>query len=475
MNAGERLLKDYSQNKARLAGHSMPWLTGIRECARESFAVQGLPEVSDEDWKYTKLTQLAQANYGFAERLDSTFIASLADNVLNKLIFAAEHRLVFVNGHYNESLSTINLLPEGVILTSLAQAIEEHAELLSSTLGSIADYATHPFTALNTAMLSDGVFLLAQKNTKIETPIHCLFISTATEQSVVNYPRLLLLLDESAELTLVEHYLDMAQLKSGMAQTLSDHNFINHNLTNCVTEVLLSPHAHMDHYKLQYDSTDTSHIAAMYVEQQRASTFTSHSYSVGAALARNDIQIKLVDSQAECILNGAYLVAGRQHVDYHTQIEHLAPGCNSRQIYKGVIHGRGRAVFNGKVIIHSQAQQSSANQLNKNLLLGEKAEVDTKPELQIYADDVKCSHGATVGQLDEQALFYLQSRGVCKKDAQNWLVNGFVSEVLKLIDNPVLREFIQLTVIAHLNQLAGGDVKSLQELISTGEGVMPCH
>ncbi|MEY8200560.1 MAG: Fe-S cluster assembly protein SufD [Colwellia sp.] len=470
MNACERLLKGYSQSKTCL-----PWLTAIREHARESFAVQGLPSANDENWKYTKLKRLEQTNYGVAKPLISSLIDSLTGKVLNKLIFAAEHRLVFVNGHYNEGLSTINLLQEGIVLTSLAQALNEHEELLTPTLGRIADYARQPFTALNTAMMSDGVLLLAQKNTKIETPIHCLFINTATDQAVVSYPRLLLVLEESAELTLVEHYLDMARLEAEIEQTRPKRNVINNNLTNSVTEVRLSPHARLDHYKLQYESTDTSHIAAMYVEQQQASTFTSHSYSLGAALARNDIQVKLVGRQAECILNGAYLVAGRQHVDYHTQIEHLALGCNSQQIYKGVIQGRARAVFNGKVIILPQAQQSSAKQLNKNLLLGEKAEVDTKPELQIYADDVKCSHGATVGQLDEQALFYLQSRGVCKKDAQSWLVYGFVSEVLKFIDNPALREFIQLPVLANLDQLVGGDVNSLQQFMSTEKGAMSCH
>ncbi|OUS28743.1 Fe-S cluster assembly protein SufD [Thalassotalea sp. 42_200_T64] len=475
MNLCERFIQDYHQSKMFLPGLSLPWLTAERENALESLCTQGLPDIRDENWKYTKIKQLEQKDYCSAKRLDTPpgveLLADLLSNkALDKRLFPGEHRLVFINGHYIEDLSSVNLNQEGMVLHSFAQALQDHEELLSSTLGSIAGYEEQPFAALNTSMMSDGVFLLAQQNTRVNTPIHCLFISTATEQAVVSYPRLLLVLEDNAVITLVEHYLDITRLARNTGQTLA-----NGNLTNSVTEIRLGPHARMNHYKLQYDSFDSSHISAMYVEQQRASAFTSHSYSLGAALARHDIQIRLDGRQAECILNGAYLVGGRQHVDYHTQIDHVAPGCSSQQIYKGVIQGRARAVFNGKVIIHPQTQQSAAKQLNKNLLLGKKAEVDSKPELQIYADDVKCSHGATVGQLDELALFYLQSRGICKKDAESWLVFGFVSEVLNRIDNPDMREFVLLPVLAHLNQLVGGDVKRLQEIMPAQKGTISCQ
>ena len=208
----------------------------------------------------------------------------------------------------------------------------------------------------------------------------------------------------------------------------------------------------------------------MYVKQQQESAFTSHSYSLGAPLARHDIQVKLAGRQAECTMNGAYLVDDNQHVDYHTQIEHAVPACSSQQVYKGVIQGRARAVFNGKITIEPAAQQSSARQLNKNLLLAEKGEVDSKPELQIYADDVICSHGATVSQLDAQSLFYLQSRGFSKKDAQAWLTYGFISELLERISVPAMRQSVQQPVITRLEQLVGGE-GNLQALLPAQSGV----
>ncbi|KGJ99192.1 SufB/SufD family protein [Thalassotalea sp. ND16A] len=333
MNLCERFIQDYHQSKMFLSGLSLPWLTAERENALASLATQGLPDTRDENWKYTKIKQLEQKNYCSAKRLDTQpWVDLLVDlwsnKALAKRLFPGEHRLVFINGHYIENLSSVNLNQEGMVLHSFAQALQDHEELLSSTLGSIAGYEEQPFTALNTSMMSDGVFLLAQQNTRVNTPIHCLFISTATEQAVVSYPRLLLVLEDNAVITLVEHYLDITRLERNTRQTLA-----NGNLTNSVTEIRLGPYARMNHYKLQYDSVDSSHISAMYVEQQRASAFTSHSYSLGAALARHDIQIRLAGRQAECILNGAYLVGGRQHVDYHTQIDHVAPGCSSQQIY----------------------------------------------------------------------------------------------------------------------------------------------
>jgi len=468
MNACERLLNDYTLSKERLPGHSLPWLTAMRESAFADFAAQGLPEPRDENWKYTSLKQLQQVNYLPAEQQPGPDIASLSAKI--KQLCCGKHCLVFINGCYKKQLSTVSGLPEGVILSSFAEAVQYHPHLVASVLGKTGSYQEQPFSVLNTAMMSDGVFLWATENTTIDSPIHCLFISTATVQPVVSYSRLLLVLKNNAQLTLLEHYIDLSCADdSPTAQTKS-----NHNLLNTVTEILLSPQAEMNHYKLQYDSVHSTHIAAMYVQQQQASHFTSHSYSLGAALARHDIQVQLRERQAECSLHGAYLVDRQQHVDYHTQIEHLAPACNSQQIYKGVVQGLARAVFNGKVIIHPAAQQSNAKQLNKNLLLGDNGEVDTKPELQIYADDVICSHGATVGQLDAQALFYLCSRGFSKKDAQAWLVYGFISEVLERINNPAIRKLIEQAAVVQLKQLLG-DTSNLQQIFSTKNGDMSCH
>jgi Fe-S cluster assembly protein SufD len=485
MNACERLVKDYTQSKENLPGCSLPWLTALRENAIDSFTSQGLPGSKDENWKYTKTKQLEQTDYALAKESASSTIGALPDQFLDSLHSLGEHSLggnslgehslVFVNGYYNAKLSTLDKLPREIILCSFAQALRSHPEMLASVLGKTANYQDQAFTALNTAFMSDGVFLWVPENTRVDDPIHCLFISTATSQPIISHPRLLLVLKNNADLTLIEHYINVDKTnidtKNRKAKAKSKHN---HNLVNAVTEIRLSPHANLNHYKLQHGSVHSCHIAAMYVEQQTASNFTSHSYSLGAELARNDIQVRLTDRHADCNLNGAYLVDGSQHVDYHTEIIHLAPGCNSQQIYKGVVQEHGRAVFNGKVLIQPEAQQSNARQINKNLLLSDNGEVDTKPELQIYADDVICSHGATVGQLDTLALFYLQSRGFSKKDAEAWLVYAFVSEVLEHITNPLMRKFILLPVIEQLNQLIGA-ASNLHQLVPTEDGDVLCH
>jgi Fe-S cluster assembly protein SufD len=469
MNARERLLKDFAQSKEYLPGHLLPWLTDLRESAIENFAAQGFPSPKDESWKYTNTKKLQQTEYCLAQQAVIPPTDSLAAQISEQQFCPDEHRMVFINGTYHHELSSNSPFPEGIIISSFAQALQDHPILMASTLGEMVNHQTHPFSALNSAFMSDGLFLWAAENSQMASPIHCLFISTTTAKPVVCYPRLLLVLKNKTQLTLIEHYIDLSSPEPDMTAAKQ-----NHHLINAVTEIHLGPEAHLDHYKLQHESLNSSHIAAMYVQQHRGSRFTSHSYSLGAALARYDIQIQLTGSQCECCLNGVYLADGNQHVDYHTQIAHLAPDCSSQQLYKGVIQGRARAVFNGKVIIHPEAQQSNAKQLNKNLLLSDSGEVDTKPELQIYADDVICSHGATVGELDTQALFYLQSRGISKNDAQACLVYGFVSELLERINHPSLRKFIQLSVTAQLKQLVGGDARNLARLSPTQNGELSC-
>lgn len=485
MNANERFCTAYTRSSAHLTGQQLPWLKTLREKAMGEFAAHGLPGPYEEDWKYTRLKQIEQVEFFRAERPT----AALLPEQLGTSLPACQggYRLVFINGWYMESLSTVDRLPRGLVLCSFAQALRQQGAALESTLGNIASFEGQPFAALNTAFMEDGVFLRVAKDTSIDDPIHCLFLSTASADGSrprVSYPRLLMVLEDNAELSVVEHYLGIESL--GMkslgikspeleGQGLED----NHNFTNSLTEILLHPGASLNHYKLQCESPHSSHIGGIHVEQRRASRFTSHNLSLGAALARNDIRIKLTGEDAKCCLNGIYLVGGRQHVDNHTQIDHLVPGCCSDELYKGVIQGRARAVFNGKVVVHPAAQQSDARQINKNLLLSEKAEVDTKPELQIYADDVKCSHGATVGQLDTQALFYLQSRGISQTDAEALLVYAFVSEVLEGIDHPGIQPLIQVPLLDQLSELIGADTLRLQPLEPTffpkkGEGML-CH
>jgi len=486
MNASERFCTAYTQSSASIRDQhqQLPWLKTLRENALHEFSAQGLPKPYDEDWKYTRLKQFEQLEFCRAER-PASLLPEQMDISLPTC--GVGYQLVFINGWYMENFSTLDHLPPGLVLCSFEQALSQYSADLEAILGHIADRKGQPFAALNTAFMEDGVFLRVAADTVIRDPIHCLFLSTASADDVrprVSYPRLLILLEDNAEVSVVEHYLglksDHFEVQGFEAQGSGEQELENnHNFTNSLTEIRLQPGAILNHYKLQCESPDSSHIAGIHVEQQRGSQFSSHNLSLGAALARNDIRIKLTGEHAKCCLNGVYLVGGRQHVDNHTQVDHLAPSCCSEEIYKGVIQGRARAVFNGKVVVHLDAQQSDARQINKNLLLSEKAEVDTKPELQIYADDVKCSHGATVGQLDAQALFYLQSRGISQTDAEALLVYAFVSEVIQRISSPAVQQLIQEPVLDQLSGLMGADAIHLQQpmpslLPKRGEGVL-CH
>jgi len=486
MNASERFCTAYTQSSASLRDQhqQLPWLKTLRENALHEFAAQGLPKPYDEDWKYTRLKQFEQLEFCRAERPASLLPEQMS---ISLPTCGVGCQLVFINGWYMESLSTLDHLPTGLVLCSFAQALLDYRADLEATLGNVADREDQPFAALNTAFMEDGVFLRVAADTVIHDPIHCLFLSTATADDArprVSYPRLLILLEDNAELSVVEHYLGIKSLgieSPDLEAPDFEMNELenNHNFTNTLTEILLHPGASLNHYKLQCESPDSSHIAGIHVEQQRGSQFISHNLSLGAALARNDIRIKLAGENAKCCLNGIYLVGGRQHVDNHTQVDHLVPSCCSEELYKGVIQGHARAVFNGKVVVHLDAQQSDAQQINKNLLLSKKTEVDTKPELQIYADDVKCSHGATIGQLDAQALFYLQSRGISKSDAEALLVYAFVSEIIEAIDHPGVQQLIHAPVLEQLSHLIGADSIRLQRqmptsLTKSGEGLL-CH
>ncbi|MCW8331431.1 Fe-S cluster assembly protein SufD [Photobacterium sp. SDRW27] len=453
MNASERFCNAYTQHRGTLLGPSGTehgWLRQLQDKALESFTRQGVPGPGVESWKYTRLNQIEQCDFS---RADYCARPSIHINPDVLPVCSDSLRLVFINGSYEAGLSSLSYLPEGIALCSFSEALFRHQKWLSPLLGKIAGDEGHPFAALNAMLMADGVFLRVAKGTRLQTPIHCLFISTAIDKPIVSSPRLLVELGEQTEVSLIEHYLASESLgaNGGTGKEQNDSPI----LANSLIEVALGREARMQHYKLQSESSIVSHISGLHVEQQRGSAFSSHNLSLGAGLSRNDIHIKLVEEEAECRLYGAYCIGGKQHVDFHTQIDHYKPSCTSRELYKGVIQDRARAVFNGMVVVHPDAQGSDAQLVNKNLLLSAKAEVDTKPELQIYADDVKCGHGATVGQLDPAALFYLQTRCIAAKDAQALLVNAFITEILQSMESAAVRQFLQPPVLTQLNALIG--------------------
>jgi Fe-S cluster assembly protein SufD len=404
-------------------GSAVSWLERLRENALESFERLGFPTTDLEEWKYTNVAPLVRVQFKpiFLDQESERVLDAgrLEDFVYNE---AQQSRLVFVNGIYRAELSSLDALPAGVVAMDLMNALEspEHAEIVRARLARMADYHDDAFTALNTAFLSGGAFLFIPKGIRASQPVHLLFLSEGHEEGarIVSFPRVLVVAEENSEATVIESY--------GGAQ---DGVY----WTNAVVEIALGDGARLEHYKVQRESVQAFHIATTKAELGRSSSYNSTAITLGAQLSRHTIGVTFAQEGAECRVDGLYIVTTGQHADTHSLIEHSQPHCTSKQLYKGILDGKSRAVFNGKVFVHEGAQGTDAQQTNRNLLLSNEARVDTKPQLEIFADDVKCAHGATVGQLEEEELFYLISRGLHRELAQNLLTYGFAEEVIEKI------------------------------------------
>jgi Fe-S cluster assembly protein SufD len=335
------------------------------------------------------------------------------------------HQLIFVNGHFSSSLSLLNRLPQGAIAGSLTDSCTISPNLLEPHLGRYAMYEDRAFVALNTAFLNDGAFIYLPPKMVVEEPILMVFVSCPHGETAVSHPRVLIVASPSSRATVIESYVG---LKDGLY------------FTNAVTEVAIGEDAVFDHHLLQQESRAAYHIATLAVHQGRNSTFTSHSLALGSALDRSEVHGLLADEGGTCTLRGVYVATGRQHVDKHTRIDHAKPRCTSRQLYKGILSGHASGVFSGRIVVRPDAHKTDARQTNNNLLLSEHAVVHTTPQLEIFADDAKCSHGATVGQLDRDALFYLRSRGIGLESARRLMTQAFSSELIRLIAQDRIRD-----------------------------------
>lgn len=404
----------YAEAEKRLPGAGVSWVAQRRQAAMNRFAELGLPAPRDEEWKYTSLKPIEKRAFALPEPGDhGVSAADVAPYVFEE---PAAHRLVFVDGAYREDLSRAADLPEGVTAVPLSQALEAGNETLSHHLGHYADPEGTPFVALNTALMTDGVFLHVPAGVSVAAPIHLLFVASGeADERLLSY-RNVLVAEEGARATVLESYIG-----------LGDGAY----LTNTVTEATAPEGADLTVYKLQEEADSGYHIAAFEAYQGGASRVAHHNISLGARLARNDINDALDAEGAHITLNGLYLGDGRQHVDNHTRIDHLKANATSSEYYKGILDGRSRGVFNGKVVVQPEAQGTDSDQQNRNLLLSRNAEVDPKPELEIFADDVSCTHGATIGQLDEDALFFLQTRGMSFAEARSLLIFGFANEIIE--------------------------------------------
>lgn len=433
LESRERTLADYARIALTLPGTHLPWLVQGRNAALERFAQSGYPTVRDEDWKYTNVSRIERQAFVALTAADADVEG--ADALLQSLAPDREagHWLVFVNGRYAPALSRLQPLPDGVVLGSLEQALTQAPEPLQPYLIDRAGQTV--FGELNTAFMADGAWLHVPRDTVITQPIHLLFLTT--QSGVAIYPRNLLVAESGARATVVEHY-------AGVENAAY--------LTNAVTQIFTADNASIEHYKLQQESAQAFHIAGIHAQQKQDSSVESHSISLGALLTRNDITTRFDATGCEVTLNGLYLVGGRQHVDNHTRVDHVSPSGTSNEYYRGVMDGASRAVFNGKVIVHPGAQKTNAHQSNHNLLLSREAEVDTKPQLEIYADDVQCTHGATIGQIDDEQRFYLRSRGIEDAMAQSLLVHAFAHDVIERIRLQSLRQRLEQILFARLPQ-----------------------
>ncbi|KAA3630197.1 MAG: Fe-S cluster assembly protein SufD [Proteobacteria bacterium] len=429
-SATERWQRAFGEAAEALPGAGVDWLRESRANALARFTASGFPTRRDEEWKYTGVSPVEQEIAGLVLRPGTVTEEDIQAYLLTEL---TTHALVFVDGHFSPTLSRIGDLPAGVTLTNINNLLEQNPERLHPHLAH--DDETRWFAALNQALLIDGAYLELPSNTAMETPIHLLFVATDNSEQRAVQPRNLILVGAQSTATVVEHYVGLG----GKCY-----------LTNSVTDIVTGEGAVLHHYKVQQEGTNAYHIGTMRSRQAAASRFDSHSIALGGRIVRNDVYARLEQSGASCTLNGLFLGSGRQHIDNYTWVDHLVPQCTSSAFYKGILDDNARGVFNGRVYVHPDAQQTEAMQSNANLLLSRDAEIDTKPQLEIYADDVKCSHGATVGELDPTAIFYLQSRGIDKDAARSLLTFAFAGDLLRHIELMPLRKRLEEIVIARL-------------------------
>jgi Fe-S cluster assembly protein SufD len=422
-------LEGFAQFEKRAPGSDLPWLQEIRQDAITAFAELGFPTLRDEDWRFTNLAPLVRTSF----RLVEDGRCHISPREIEPFIFLGLEysQLVFVDGRYSPDISSLNLLPNGVKVSSLVEALTHDRDLIEEYLSRYADYKKDVFVALNTAFMEDGAFVYIPRGVILEEPIHLLYVTATAETPAIINPRNLIVMEESTQATIVEHY-----------TSLSDNVYFS----NVVTEVVVGKNSVLNHCIIERESKKAFNISTLRVQQDRSSSVTANSLLFGGSLVRNNVHSVLAGEGSECYINGLFMATGRQHMDNYMKIEHASPHCDSRQLYKGILDGRSHGVFHGRIIVHKGAQKTDAKQTNRNLLLSDDAQIDTKPQLEIYADDVKCTHGATIGQLDENAIFYLRSRGIPLDSARALLLFAFTREILERIKVEPIRNYLEKLV-----------------------------
>ena len=418
------------------------WLEPVRRAAFARFEELGFPTTHNEDWHYTSAARIAEGGFRLLGADAGVMAGSAAADLVPFLFGHAEWpTLVFVNGRYSVALSRPSVLPTGVRVQELSGAMKDDRAFVETRLAAVAAFDEHAFTALNTAFVRGGAVIHVAAGVTVEQPIHLLFVSDASAEGGVIHPRVIVAAERNSKATVIESWVSIGAPRY---------------FTNTVTEVDVADGAMVTHLKIQRESQAAFHVGTVQVAQGRDSHFVSFSFATGGQLARTNVYTHLNGAGCGSTLNGLYLASGTQHIDHQTRIEHVEPNCYSREVYKGVLDDEGRGVFNGKVYVHPEAQKTDGKQENHTLLLSDDAQMDTKPQLEIFADDVKCTHGATIGRLDANAEFYMRSRGVSAELARRLLVYAFAADVLEKIELEPVRVGLEALVLA---RFAGGSLE----------------
>jgi Fe-S cluster assembly protein SufD len=403
------------------------WLDDLRKAGAERFEAVGFPPPKSEEWRFTQLGPITRTKFRPANgEVHGGHVSEAAEQFTFGRDAASE--LVFVNGQFDPQLSKLGRLPRGVRVMSLAEAFEMESARVRQHLARHAKIETNPFVALNTGSLRNGAFIHLARGTIVEQPIHLLFLATSGHEPIVSHPRILAVFEEGSQATVVESY---AGAGDGVY------------FSNAVTEIIAAPDSRIDHCKLQQESRSAYHVATMQVELGRNSTFVSHSASVGSRITRNDLNVVMAGDHADATLNGLVLIGGEQHVDNHTLLDHAAPNCPSHELYKHVLGDKSSAVFKGIILVRQAAQKTDSKQSSKALILSDDATVNSQPALEIYADDVKCTHGSTTGPVDEEQVFYLRSRGVSLEASRHLLTYAFAADITRRIKVVPVRERLE--------------------------------
>jgi len=429
----ERFLADHKAFASNGARGAPEWLREIRSRSLDRFTRLGLPTTKQEEWRFTSVQPVAEKAFALphAPRADAPAAKAIR---AYEVCEAGRHLVVFVNGRYSGALSSVAGLPAGVVVGSLAEAVKNHGELVRGYLDRLAA-ESGPFAALNGAFLADGGFVYVPPRVVMDAPVQFLYLSVPGAEPTVSHPRSLIVADRLSRVSVVETF-------AGHGEGVY--------LTNAVTEVVAADGARVDCYRIQRESAGAYHLASTFTRQGRDSVLHLHPVVLGAELSRHDIVVVMDGENGLSVLNGLYILGGRQHTDHHTTIDHAKPHCESHEYFNGVLDDGSHGVFNGRIIVRPGAQRTDSKQTNNNLVLSEDARADSQPQLEIYADDVKCTHGATLGPIDEKAMFYLTSRGIPKAEARSLLTYGFGAEIIDRMEIAPLQAQLDRLIRARL-------------------------